>query len=127
MFMFFSLALVKRYAELFQVRVRSDSDKVRGRGYFAGDLSMIMLLGAASGCMAVMVLALYINDDRTAQLYRHQQLIWLVCPLLLIWIRRIWMFAHRGAINEDPVVFAVRDRVSLSIGALMALVFLAAT
>ena len=74
-----------------------------------------------------MVLALYINDVRTTELYRHQQLIWLVCPLLLTWITRVWMLAHRGMMHEDPVVFATRDRVSLSIGALIALVLWSAT
>lgn len=126
MFMFLSLALVKRYAELFQVRARSNDEKAPGRGYFADDLSMIASLGAASGYMAVMVLALYINDARTTPLYRYQQVIWLACPLLLTWISRVWMLTHRGAMNEDPVIFAVRDRVSLSIGALIALVFWAA-
>lgn len=127
MFLFLSLALVKRYAELFHVRAQSANDKARGRGYFAADLPMIASLGAASGYMAVMVLALYVNDAQTAQLYRHQKIIWLACPLLLTWISRVWMLAHRGEMNEDPVIFAVRDRLSLSIGALVALVFLAAT
>lgn len=126
MFMFLSLALVKRYAELFQVRNKSKGDKARGRGYFADDLPMIASLGAASGYMAVMVLALYINDAHTTQLYRHQEVIWLACPLLLTWISRVWMLAHRGSMNEDPVIFAVRDRISLSIVALIAAVFWAA-
>lgn len=123
MFIFLSLALVKRYAELFQVRSQSRNDKARGRGYFADDLHMLASLGAASGYMAVMVLALYINDAQTTQFYRNQQFIWLACPLLLTWISRVWMLAHRGLMNEDPVIFAIRDRVSLSIGALTALVF----
>jgi len=127
MFLFLSLALVKRYAELFHVRAQSADNKARGRGYFATDLPMIASLGAASGYMAVMVLALYVNDAQTAQLYRHQKIIWFACPLMLTWISRVWMLAHRGAMNEDPVIFAVRDRLSLSIGALVALVFLAAT
>jgi 4-hydroxybenzoate polyprenyltransferase len=127
MFMFLSLALVKRYAELLLMRTERRRDKARGRGYFAADQQMIAALGAASGYMAVMVLALYINDVRTTELYRHQQLIWLVCPLLLTWISRVWMLAHRGMMHEDPVVFATRDRVSLSIGALIALVLWAAT
>lgn len=126
MFMFLSLALVKRYAELFQIR-KARSDKVRGRGYYAGDLSMIASLGAAAGYMAVMVLALYINDERTTQLYRQPELIWFACPLLLTWISRVWMLANRGAMNEDPVIFALRDRISLGIGALLAGVFWAAT
>jgi 4-hydroxybenzoate polyprenyltransferase len=127
MFMFLSLALVKRYAELFHVRGQGIAEQARGRGYFPDDLQMIAALGAAAGYMAVMVLALYINDAHTAQLYRRPEFIWLACPLLLTWISRVWMLAHRGQMNEDPVIFAVRDRVSLSIGALLALVFWAAT
>lgn len=126
MFMFLSLALVKRQAELFQVRSQSN-DKARGRGYLADDMQMISSLGAAAGYMAVMVLALYINDANTTELYRHPEFIWLVCPLLLTWISRVWMLAHRGEMNEDPVLFAMRDRASLYMGAIIALVFWAAT
>jgi 4-hydroxybenzoate polyprenyltransferase/phosphoserine phosphatase len=127
MYIFLSLALVKRYAELFQVRAQGAIEKARGRGYFADDLQMIAGLGAAAGYMAVMVMALYINDAHTTQLYKRQEFIWLACPLLLTWISRVWMLAHRGQMNEDPVIFAVRDRVSLSIGALLVLVFWMAT
>jgi 4-hydroxybenzoate polyprenyltransferase len=127
MFMFSSLALVKRYAELRQLRAQGASEQAHGRGYLVDDLQMIASLGAACGYVAVMVLALYINDPKTTQLYRHQELIWFACPMLLAWISRVWMVAHRGAMNDDPVVFAMRDRVSLLLGALMALVIYAAT
>jgi 4-hydroxybenzoate polyprenyltransferase len=127
MFMFLSLALAKRYAELFQSRANGNEGKARGRGYYPSDLQMIASLGAASGYMTVMVLALYINDGRIAQLYRHQEFIWLACPLLLTWVTRVWMLTQRGEMNEDPVIFAVRDRASLAIGAALALVFWAAT
>ena len=127
MFIFLSLALVKRFAELFHVHATGATTKARGRGYFAGDLQMIAAQGAASGYMAVMVMALYINDSHTAQLYRHPQWIWMACPLLLTWISRVWMLAQRGLMNEDPVLFAVRDRISLVIGGLTAFVFWAAT
>ncbi|HET9644208.1 MAG TPA: UbiA family prenyltransferase [Burkholderiaceae bacterium] len=130
MFIFMSLALVKRYAELSRMSTKGREEgevrKAPGRGYFLDDLQMIGSLGTASGYMAVLVLALYVNDPHTAQLYRHQEVIWLACPLLLTWISRVWMMAHRGYMNEDPVVFAVRDRVSLGIGVLIAIVFLAA-
>ena len=123
MFIFLSLAFVKRYAELFQVHAAGTRGKARGRGYFSDDLQMIGSLGAASGYMAVMVLALYINDARTTQLYTRPELIWFACPLLLTWISRVWMLAHRGRMNEDPIIFAVRDRTSLGIVGLLALVF----
>lgn len=123
MFMFLSLALVKRYAELVGLAVNGTGSQQKVRGYFIDDLPMLASLGSGAGYMAVMVLALYINDSRTAQLYRHPQFIWLACPLLLVWIVRAWMLAHRDAMNEDPVIFAVRDHISLIIGALMLLVF----
>lgn len=126
MFMFLSLALVKRYAELFQVHANGSGAKARGRGYFPADLPIIAALGTAAGYMAVLVLALYINDAHTTQLYRQPAFIWLACPLLLTWITRVWLLAHRGAMNEDPVIFAARDRVSLAIAALLAAVFWAA-
>jgi hypothetical protein len=88
---------------------------------------MVAALGAAAGYMSVLVLALYINDAHTTQLYRRPEFIWLACPLLLTWISRVWMLAHRGSMNEDPVIFAVRDRLSLTIGGLLLLVFWAAT
>jgi 4-hydroxybenzoate polyprenyltransferase len=126
MFLFLSLALVKRYAELFQVQAAGSTERARGRGYWPSDLSMIASLGAAAGYMAIMVLALYVNDPGTTQLYSQPKLIWFTCPLLLMWVSRVWMLAHRGHMNEDPLVFAVRDRVSLILGALVLCVFWAA-
>lgn len=121
MFIFLSLALVKRYAELFAARADGRSLAGGGRGYEPDDLSMVAALGAAAGYMAVLVLAFYINDPNTARLYRHPQLIWLACPLLLGWISRVWMLAHRGRMNEDPVIFAIEDRASRVIVGLLAL------
>lgn len=123
MFIFLSLALVKRYAELREARKKGHTEKTRGRGYYPDDLEMISSLGASSGYLAVMVLALYIHDQATNALYAHPQVIWLACPLLLFWITRIWMLTHRGQMHDDPVVFAVRDRISLVVGALFGLVF----
>jgi 4-hydroxybenzoate polyprenyltransferase/phosphoserine phosphatase len=127
MFMFLSLALVKRYAELREARHRGDTAQARGRGYFPGDLEMIASLGAASGYLSVLVLALYTQDHATVALYRQPQLIWLACPLLLLWITRTWMLTHRGEMHDDPVVFALKDRTSLLVGVLFALIFWSAT
>ncbi|MBK1647549.1 UbiA family prenyltransferase [Rhabdochromatium marinum] len=126
MFMFLSLALVKRYAELRQARVKGRTNQARGRGYYPDDLEMLASLGASSGYVAVMVLALYINDLSATTLYRQPEVIWLACPLLLLWISRVWMLTHRGQMHDDPVVFAIRDRMSLIIGGLFVLVFWAA-
>lgn len=127
MFIFLSLALVKRHAELFRAREDGSMGRTPGRGYYPDDLGMIAPLGAAAGYLAVLVLALYINDLHAADLYRQPELIWLACPLLLYWISRVWMLAHRGEMHDDPVIFALRDRASLAVGVLCALVFWAAT
>jgi 4-hydroxybenzoate polyprenyltransferase/phosphoserine phosphatase len=123
MFLFLSLALVKRYAELCAPHLQGHARAASVRGYYPGDLSMVSALGAASGYLAVMVLALYIQDQGTIAQYRHPQLIWLACPLLLYWITRAWMITHRGWMHEDPVVFAIKDRNSILTAVLFALVF----
>jgi 4-hydroxybenzoate polyprenyltransferase/phosphoserine phosphatase len=122
MFIFLSLALVKRYAELHAMQARGVV-KARGRSYVAGDLPLISSLGTASGYLSVLVLALYIQSANTAQLYRHVQIVWLACPLLLYWISRMWLIAHRGQMDDDPIVFAAHDRVSLAVIALCGIVF----
>lgn len=125
MFIFLSLALVKRYAELHAMQARGQV-KTRGRGYQSTDLPLISSLGTAAGYLAVLVLAMYIQDGATAKLYRHAQVIWLACPLLLYWVSRTWIIAHRGQMHDDPIVFAARDRVSLVVVALCGFVFWAA-
>jgi 4-hydroxybenzoate polyprenyltransferase/phosphoserine phosphatase len=111
MFLFLSLALAKRYAEL-KALLTQGKDKPLRRGYAASDLEALISLGSASGYMAVLVLALYINSSEVQVLYRYPQAIWLLCPLLLYWISRVWLGAHRGKLHEDPVVFALWDHVS---------------
>lgn len=123
MFMFLSLALVKRFAELQLALCNGVTEKTGGRDYYPADLVMLSSLGAASGYLSVMVLALYIHDGTTVALYTHPQMIWLACPLLLFWVTRLWMLTHRGRMNDDPVVFALRDRLSLTMGAMFCLIF----
>jgi 4-hydroxybenzoate polyprenyltransferase len=127
MFIFLSLALVKRYAELREARSSGKTEKTRGRGYYPDDLEMISSLGASSGYISVMVLALYIQDQTTVALYRYPQVIWLACPLLLFWISRTWLLTHRGHMHDDPVVFAIKDRVSWLVGGLFGAIFWFAT
>lgn len=123
MFIFLSLALVKRYTELNDSKQEGGNIKIAGRGYYPDDLGMIASLGAAAGYLSVMVLALYINSPQTAVMYSNPEFIWLSCPLLLFWVTRIWLLAHRGQLHSDPVVFAIRDKVSLLTGALFVFVF----
>jgi len=123
MFLFLSLALVKRYAELRELRAQGNGALTAGRGYSPEDLAMISSLGAASGYLAVLVLALYIQDQQTMAQYQYPKMIWLACPLLLYWITRTWMLTHRGRMHDDPVVFAMKDRNSLLTGVCFAIVF----
>ena len=127
MFLFLSLALIKRYAELYDARAGGKGDVALGRGYRSSDLEIISSLGAASGYLAVLVLAFYIQEQSTLALYRHPEVIWLACPILLYWVTRIWMIAHRGRMHDDPVAFALKDGVSIVAVVLFALVFWAAT
>ncbi|WP_347986878.1 UbiA family prenyltransferase [Methylomonas sp. AM2-LC] len=119
-FLFFSLALVKRYAELDAMQ-RQGKLKAAGRGYHIEDLPILHSLGTASGNLCVLVLALYINSPEVQSLYHHPQAIWMLCVLLLYWISRVWLKAHRGKMHDDPVVFAMKDRISLAVGALAAI------
>ncbi len=125
-FFFLSLAFVKRYSEL-RVAPVEDGGRIRGRGYLRADLEIVSTLGVAAGYIAVLVLALYVNDSPTTQLYRSPRLIWLACPVLLFWISRAWLIAHRGDMNEDPVVFALKDPVSWAVGACFVGLFVLAT
>ena len=111
-FLFLSLGFVKRYAELYDAR-KAGKLGGHGRGYGADDLSLIMNLGTASGYCAVVVIALYINSADSIALYHHHKTMWLICPLMLFWISRVWMLTARGHMHDDPVVFALRDRISL--------------
>lgn len=111
MFMFFSLALVKRVSELLELK--EDGGRwIRGRGYQIKDLDTLHTLGINSSYAAVFVIALYINSAEIVALYENPRLIWLLCPILLYWVSRIWIIVHRGQLHSDPVVFALRDRVS---------------
>jgi 4-hydroxybenzoate polyprenyltransferase len=123
-FLFLSLGFVKRYAELYDSR-KAGKLGGHGRGYGADDLALIMNLGTASGYSAVVVIALYINSVDSIALYHHHKTMWLICPLMLFWISRVWMLTTRGHMHDDPVVFALRDRVSLLVlGALGLIVLL---
>jgi 4-hydroxybenzoate polyprenyltransferase len=114
-FLFLSLAFVKRYAELDSLRRQKRLTAV-GRGYHVEDLTMLQTFGAAAGYLSVLVLALYINSPDIQPLYHRPKLIWTLCVLMLYWVSRVWMTAHRGAMHDDPVVYALRDRVSLTLG-----------
>jgi len=126
LFFFTSLALAKRFAELRRLKATGGSTAV-GRGYEVGDLALLEMLGTASGYVSVLVLALYMNSNQMRSLYGESRLLWLVCPIALFWISRLWLLANRGLLNEDPVVFALKDRTTLIIGAACGLILVLAS
>ena len=123
-FLFLSLAFVKRYAEL-EVQLRGGKEKIHGRGYLTADASLIQTMGIVSGYSSVLVLALYLNSEAVLRLYAAPELIWIAVPVMLFWVSWMWMQAHRGKMHDDPLVFAVKDRVSLCVGATFAAILLA--
>lgn len=125
MFIFLSLAMLKRYTEL-SAMAADGRDQASGRGYATADLPLLQSLGGASGYLAVLVLALYINSPDSVDLYSRPQLLWLLCPLLLYWVSRAWSVAHRGKMHDDPVIFAVTDPVSQAVIGLCGLAALGA-
>ena len=123
--LFLSLAMVKRYTEL-DALMRNGKSAAAGRGYLAQDILILCAFGTAAAYAAVLVLALYMNSPEVNVLYRHQAPLWVLFGLLLYWISRVWMLAFRGQMNDDPIVFAVKDRTSLiTIGLCVAAVMLA--
>jgi len=127
LFLFLSLAFVKRFCELRQLAASSPGASPARRGYRPEDLALIQMLGSTSGYLSVLVLALYISSSDVVRLYATPQLLWAVCPVLLYWLTRIWFLAGRGELPDDPLLFAAADPQSYAAGALIALTgFLAA-
>jgi 4-hydroxybenzoate polyprenyltransferase len=116
-FLFLSLAFVKRFAEL-QVQLLQGKHKVHGRGYFTDDAPLIQMLGIASGFMSVLVLALYLNSPEVQLLYAQAEWVWGNVLVMVFWVSWLWLRAHRGEMHDDPLIFAVKDRVSLVAGVL---------
>jgi 4-hydroxybenzoate polyprenyltransferase/phosphoserine phosphatase len=123
LFLFFSLAVVKRQTELVLHIGEGRTAKLSGRGYGPEDMDMLRSMAASSGYMAVLVLALYVNSADVLTLYRHPAALWALCPALMFWVSRVLILANRGEMNDDPVIFALRDRVSLAVGAACLLAF----
>ena len=125
-FLFLSLAFAKRHSELFHLRA-AGGRLIKGRGYQADDLELISMFGVAAGFMAALVMGLYVTSDAVTQLYATPMLLWALCPIVLYWITRVWLIAHRGDLHDDPVVFALKDRMSYVLGAIAAILLAAAT
>jgi 4-hydroxybenzoate polyprenyltransferase len=117
-FLFFSLALVKRYAELSLLRLQNPPP-VHVRGYLAEDRGFILALGTSCGALSALVLAVYMASENVARIYARSEFIWLTCVLLLYWISHVWLSAHRGRMPDDPLVFALKDPTSIVLVLLM--------
>ena len=118
LFVFLSLALAKRFVEL---------GNGAARGYVASDRSMLGMLGTASAYLSVLVFALYITSPQVVVLYRDPSLLWFAVPLLLYWMSRVWLLAQRGSLDEDPLLFALRDPASYVVVGAILVVMVAAT
>ncbi len=128
-FFFLSLAFVKRFSELEGMSLPTDpagTIAVKGRGYRVSDLEQVRSFGTASGCASVVIFALYIGNEVAQSLYPHHTRLWLLVPVLLLWIFRLWLLASRGELNEDPVVYAITDKRSLLLGVLVVAIVLSA-
>lgn len=130
MFMFLCLALVKRVAELIELKKREDVGtriEVRGREYSTHDIPILQIMGASSGYLAVLILALYINSAEVLELYRSPEILWLIAPLLLLWVTRLWVVTARGYMDEDPIFFAIKDPETWVTAAITSVILVGAT
>jgi 4-hydroxybenzoate polyprenyltransferase/phosphoserine phosphatase len=125
-FLFLSLAMVKRFSELSTLREQGVTNS-HGRGYRVDDLEQIRSFGTASAYASVVVFSLYITRPDVEDLYHHSGRLWLIVPLMLYWLHRVWLLASRGELDEDPVIFALRDGISLTIGVIIAILAVYAT
>jgi 4-hydroxybenzoate polyprenyltransferase/phosphoserine phosphatase len=114
MFFFLSLAMAKRYSELLHAGglVKAGNS---GRGYRVGDRELLLSLGTGSSFSAVVIFSLYVHSQDVGLLYASPEFLFLLCPIVLYWLSRTWLLAHRGELNEDPVTLAIRDPVSYGV------------
>ena len=126
MFIFYSLALMKRSTDLL-VGLTNGKTFMEGRGYTNSDAPLVQIFGVSSGFMSVLVLALYINSEDVRLLYSKPELLWLLCPLFFYWISRVWLITSRGLMSDDPILFTVKDSASWAIALTTAITLWLAT
>ena len=124
MFVFLSLAMAKRYSELLHANNLVISGN-SGRGYRVDDRELLLALGVGSSFSAVVILSLYVHSQDVRVLYLSPEYLFLLCPIVLYWLSRIWLQAHRGELKEDPVTLAIHDPVSYAVAAVSAVVIAA--
>jgi 4-hydroxybenzoate polyprenyltransferase len=125
LFFFLSLAMAKRYSELLHATDLVASGN-SGRGYHVNDRELLLSLGVGSAFSAVVIFSLYVHSPEVRVLYLSPEYLFLLCPIVLYWLSRTWLLAHRGELREDPVTLAIRDRVSYTV-AFAALIVIAAS
>ncbi len=126
MFFFCSMALTKRHSEI-EVAAASGLTELRGRGYRVKDAPLTLSMGISFSAASILIVVIYLTEEAfPSGLYHHPHRLWVAPVLLHLWLARVWILAHRGEMNDDPVAFALRDRYSLLLGALLGATFLAA-
>lgn len=120
---FFSLAMAKRQTEIAKSGGLREAEMIAGRGYRAGDVVLSLTYGVSSGVASLVILMLYTTNSVAAGLYRHPEWLWALPLVLYLWQMRIWLLAHRGELHDDPIVFALKDPISLVLGACCAVLF----
>lgn len=125
MFFFLSLAIAKRVSELENIKAENKMNP-SSRDYKVSDIDILISAGISSGFISVLVISLYVNSDKVKQAYEIPEVLWLICPLLLYWVGRLWILTSRGQMHEDPIVFALTDRISLAVLLLIGIIFLTA-
>lgn len=126
MCLFLSLALAKRYSELASTVAERGEGALHRRNYRTSDMQFLLSLGCSSALISMLVVTLYINSADVVRYYRRPSLLWLICPLLGYWSSRLWLIAARGRLDEDPVLFTIKDKVSYLTGSIIALIVLLA-
>lgn len=123
LFFFLSLAFIKRYTELFKAQ-ENKKNFIKGRGFIVDDMSLIMSMAVGSGFLSLLIFVLYINDDLIKNIFSSIWFVYFCIPVLLYWLARIFIISKRGKMKEDPVVFALKDRLSLVLGISFILLYL---
>lgn len=126
LFFFLSLAYMKRFIELDRLVVVTEDDKLPSRNYYASEVQLVMAFGIANGALSVLTLAQYVNSAAVSRFYNAPFLLWLIVPIMMFWTYRSWTWASRGKIGDDPVVFALKDRISRICVGLVLVVIVAA-
>ena len=124
-FLFSSLGMVKRFSELHNLQANNKLS-ARGRGYRVEDMAPVRIIGISLGYMSVFIMGLYINSPVITQYYSNPKIIWFLFPLITYWLGRLWILANRGEVNEDPLIFALKDTTSVLVAALCAITLILA-